>query len=131
MEADFTIRNEVESLEPPSEEYESPKATYGDIISGINSAPPFPTNKSISYSPNNFLPASLFYQQQRRLDRNHKILINQILKNKEADKWKWISLCCLSFILFFLYERSQDRAVNFAHRMPQKEKISRYLEELD
>jgi len=118
MEADFSIRNEFESLTLPSEEYESPKSTYGDIISGINSALPFPDNTQIPYSLNDFLLASLFHQQQRQLDRNHRVLIHQLLKNKEADKWKWISLCFFSFILFFLYERSQDRAVDFAQRLP-------------
>ena len=106
MDADFSVRNEVDSICPPYGEtfsYDHQPSPYYDIISGINKAPPFPSapipqNQNQQLSPY----FSLMHQQlMTQQEINNKLI--ERLTREETIPWKYISLTlCAALVFLFL-----------------------------
>jgi len=107
MDADFSIRNEVDSIRSPHADdfdYSHQSSPYDDIVSKINSAPPFPSAPlNQSFHPNPYL--ILLSQQLEQQQRINAKLIEKLTK-EEPISWKYLAITLGSVLLFFLLQNS-------------------------
>ena len=112
MEADFSVRNEVDSIRPPYEDvfdYSHQSSPYDDIVSGIKNAPPFPSaplNQDYQASPYFILLSQQLKQQQ---SINNK-LIEKL--TKEEPMWKYLAITLGAALLFFFLQKSHASRKN-------------------
>jgi hypothetical protein len=112
MDADFSVRNEVDSIRPPYEDkvnYSHQDCPYDDIISNINNAPPFPSaplnSGGQSYGTN---PYSEILRQQSYLLSQQQIMNTKLvamLTKEDSVKWKYIALAFGGILLILLWPK--------------------------
>lgn len=122
MEADFSIRNEVDSVQPPYEEktefYNENPVYNDDIIRGINSAPPFPQHPYPPYSPyptpQSNTELHYLLRTQHKLIKQQQLLnyniTRQLVTNLKYAKWTIVGLAAALIYLIFNNKKSP---VNF------------------
>ena len=135
MDADFSVRNEMESISPPHAEtfnYSHEDCPYDDIVDSIKSAPPFPSAPVTSNSMNNpyaHNPYESVIRQQAWLIRQQQQQLNQMMLvaigKKDPTSWKMIALCLGVAILIFILQRR-----NISRRNPRREKMSHFIDDL-
>ena len=111
MEADFSVRNEVDSIRPPYEDvfdYSHQSSPYDDIVSKINTAPPFPT-APLNHSSHSNPYLMLLSQQLRQQQLINNKLIEKLTK-EEPISWKYLAITLGAALLFlFLQKTSSSR----------------------
>lgn len=98
MEADFSIRNEVESIKPSDDRTPPPqvdKSSYDDLFKKLNNAPPFPSSPIYNQPINPLLE----YQHQMLMEHQSfdRLITLKILDQQNA--WKWCSFILLGILI--------------------------------
>jgi len=113
MEADFSIRNEVDSVKPPFEDktkYGSNPPPYDDLLNNLKNAPPFPqppypADINRINQPDYY--KLLFENQQRMLleqQEFNRYITLKILDQQSA--WKWVCFSVLGALILILLKKS-------------------------
>lgn len=153
MEADFSIRNEVDSVLPPHEDktefYNDEPAYDEEIIRGISSAPPFP---QYPYPPYPSYPtpqsnADLHYllRTQHKLIKQQQFLnyniTKQLVNNLKYAKWTIVGLAAALVYLIVINNkklpvifedyRRESRENEIARRQLRRNHIQSLLNEFE
>lgn len=147
MEADFSIRNEVESVRPSNEQdeysnYAPPESPFDEFITGHMDLPPAPpTTRSTDsnyWAKQAYLNSRMIHEQQR-LIHNQQVFNRNLLGNffnfRNLEKWKWIALCSIAIAAYLVWCKKTERPSRFnpkksrrssrrAHNSPYEDEFS-------
>jgi len=122
MEADFSIRNEVDSVRPANQDdeytdYVLPESPFDEFITNhMESSPPpssFQTNDSQYWAKQAYLNSKMVQNQQRLIHQQQVFnysMMRSTLKSNQSNLWKWVALLALGIVFYVVVIKDREKA---------------------